>query len=102
MRTTKGLAVLADTVDGIGPWFNRLYKANKRGGAGVSDSGFVTRAHEQGLFVHPYTFRSDALPPGFSDFDSLLEFAVGTLSIDGFFTDFPDAAVRFLKRRKTT
>lgn len=97
MRTRRGLARLAATVDGVGPWFDRLYKLRKRDGR-ISDSGFVKRAHEQGLVVHPYTFRSDALPPGFDDFDALLAFAVDRLAIDGLFTDFPDRVVKFLRR----
>ena len=97
MRTKKGLAALSSTVDGVGPWFNRLYKLRKRDGR-ISDSGFVARAHEQGLVVHPYTFRSDALPPGFNSFDELLGFSIKELAIDGLFTDFPDQVFRFLRR----
>lgn len=97
MRTKKGLAMLSGTVDGVGPWFNRLYKLRKRDGR-ISDSGFVTRAHEQGLVVHPYTFRSDALPPGFTSFDELLDFSIHELALDGLFTDFPDQVFRFLRR----
>jgi glycerophosphoryl diester phosphodiesterase len=98
MRTTRGLKKLARTVDGVGPWFNRLYKQRKLDGR-ISDSGFVTRAHKQGLVVHPYTFRKDALPSGFPDFETLLSFAIDELTIDGLFTDFPDAAIRYLDRR---
>lgn len=98
MRTTRGLAKLATTVDGIGPWVNRLYKLRKRDGR-ISDSGLVQRAHAQGLVVHPFTYRSDALPAGFSDFSELLRFTIEDLAIDGLFTDFPDAAVRYLRTR---
>jgi glycerophosphoryl diester phosphodiesterase len=97
MRTARGLAKLARTVDGIGPWFNRLYKLRKRDGQ-VTDSGLAGRAHAQGLVVHPYTYRCDALPKGFSSFDSLVEFSVRTLAVDGVFTDFPDAFLRSLRR----
>ena len=97
LRTKQGLAMLSGTVDGVGPWFNRLYKLRRRDGR-ISDSGFVTRAHEQGLVVHPYTFRSDALPPGFTSFDELLDFSINELALDGLFTDFPDQVFRFLRR----
>jgi glycerophosphoryl diester phosphodiesterase len=97
MRTKQGLSRLAATVDGIGPWFNQLYKLRKRDGR-ISDSGLVKRAHQQGLVVHPYTFRSDALQPGFASFDELLAFSIGELAIDGLFTDFPDQVFRFLRR----
>jgi glycerophosphoryl diester phosphodiesterase len=97
MRTARGLKKIARTVDGVGPWFNRLYKLRRRDGR-ISDSGFVKRAHEQGLVVHPYTFRSDALPPGFDTFDSLLTFAIDKLAVDGLFTDFPDLVWKYLRR----
>lgn len=97
MQTEAGLEKLADTVDGIGPWLQQLYGIGSDGS--TSDRELVSRAHDQGLVVHPYTFRSDALPGGFDDFDELMEYMVGTLSIDGLFTDFPDAATRFLQRR---
>lgn len=97
MRTKRGLEKLASTVAGIGPWVNRLYKVRKRDGV-ISDSGFVKRAHDVGLLVHPFTFRSDALPPGFSNFDELLAFCIGKLTIDGLFTDFPDQVGKFLRR----
>ena len=101
MRTARGLQKLARTVDGIGPWVNRLYKLRRRDGR-VSDSGLVRRAHDQGLVVHPYTYRSDALPGGFGNLDELLRFTIEDLAIDGLFTDFPDAAVRYLRGRHGT
>ena len=97
MRTARGLEKLAKTVDGIGPWVDRLYKLRRRDGA-VSDSGLVRRAHAQGLVVHPYTYRSDALPRGFTSFDALVDFSVHTLAVDGVFTDFPDAFFAALRR----
>ena len=98
MRKTKGLRKLAETVDGIGPWLEQLYRVRRRDGS-KADKGLVAGAHANGLVVHPYTFRSDALPNGFTDFNALLTFMVGELAIDGLFTDFPDAAVRFLQHR---
>jgi len=88
--SSRGLQRLAQTVDGIGPWINTLYRvgSDRR----IEDSGLVSRAHEQGLAVHPFTFRSDDLPPGFESFAELMRFTVDSLSIDGLFTDFPDLA----------
>lgn len=97
MQTMAGLEKLAQTVDGIGPWLQQLYGMGPDGA--IEDQGLVSRAHEQGLVVHPYTFRSDALPKGFTDFDELMAFMVDELAIDGLFTDFTDAAVRFLQKR---
>ena len=101
MRTRKGLEKLAATVDGIGPWVRQLYRYSADKDERY-DSGLVRRAHGQGLVVHPYTFRSDALPEGFGSFDALLRYAIDELSVDGLFTDFPDSAVRYLRERHAT
>jgi len=90
LRSAAGLKRLAETVDGIGPWINRLYQ--QRSGGRIEDSGLVGRAHAEGLAVHPYTFRKDDLPPGFESLEELMGFAIDELSIDGLFTDFPDLA----------
>ena len=97
MRTARGLQRLAKTVDGIGPWVNQLYRLRRRDGH-LSDTGLVRRAHDEGLVVHPYTYRSDALPAGFASFDALVEFSVRTLAVDGVFTDFPDAFLTAWRR----
>jgi len=90
LRSTDGLKQLAKRVDGIGPWINRLYRQCSDGR--IEDSGLVARAHDEGLAVHPFTFRIDDLPPGFGSFAELMLFAVDELFIDGLFTDFPDLA----------
>jgi glycerophosphoryl diester phosphodiesterase len=95
MQTPDGLTSLANTVDGIGPWINQLYALSD---GRIKPAGLVGHAHDRGLVVHPYTFRSDAVPEGFADMDALLHFAVGDLAVDGLFTDFPDAVQRFLSR----
>lgn len=97
LRSRRGLERLARTVDGIGPWMQRIYRLRCSDGQ-VRSTGLVERAHAAGLAVHPYTFRSDELPQGFSSFDALLAFATGTLAIDGLFTDFPGQVLEFLRR----
>jgi glycerophosphoryl diester phosphodiesterase len=87
---TNGLKQIAARVDGIGPWINHLYRQCADGR--IEDSGLVASAHDEGLAVHPFTFRIDDLPPGFGSFAELMRFAVDELSIDGLFTDFPDLA----------
>lgn len=97
MRTPQGLRELSRTVDGIGPWVNQLYEV----GAGrrqLRATGLLNEAHELGLVVHPYTFRSDALAPGFGDFGEMLRFFTRELPVDGLFTDFPGEVVAFLRR----
>ncbi len=97
LRSKRGLQRLAKTVDAIGPWVNRLYRLRNRDGK-LSPSGLVKRAHDAGLAVHPYTFRTDDLPQGFSTFESLLVFCTRQLAIDGLFTDFPDQVLQYLGR----
>ena len=99
MRTPEGLARLAETVDGVGPWLNQLYALDEADRS-IVNTRLVELAHAEGLVVHPYTFRSDALPIGFTDFDELLRYMVEELAIDGLFTDFPDAVLRFLHGRQ--
>ncbi len=92
LLTRPGLAEIAATVEGIGPWLNQLYTVQEIDGCPVS-TGVVAAAQSEGLVVHPYTFRADALPQGFDSFDSLLDFFASDLGVDGLFTDFPDLAV---------
>ena len=89
-------AKLVAAIDGIGPNLELLYRVED---GRVVDSGLVGLAHQLGLVVHPFTFRNDDLPPHFTDIDELFEFMIGDLAIDGLFTDFPDAAIRFLRHR---
>ena len=97
LRTQRGLERLARTVDGIGPWARRAYRVARSSGE-IRSTGLVERAHKAGLAVHPFTFRADELPEGFASFDALLSFFIDELTIDGLFTDFPDRAVKFLRR----
>jgi glycerophosphoryl diester phosphodiesterase len=96
LRTARGLKRLSNTVDGIGPWVNFLYR--QRSGGRIEDSGLVSAAHGEGLAVHPYTFRRDDLPPGFETLSELLHFVFDELSVDGLFTDFPDLAIAEINR----
>ena len=91
LRTERGLQEIAEVVDAIGPWVNYLCETDSRGR--IVASGLVSMAHDVGLAVHPYTFRSDELPPGFDSFTELLRFAIDKLNVDGLFTDFPDKVI---------
>lgn len=58
-------------------------------------SALVAKAHRHGMFVHPYTFRSDLqfLPSEYNG-NAALEFVdFFELGVDGVFTDFPSHAV---------
>jgi len=89
--TDEGLRMLAATVDGIGPWIGQLYTREPIEGEPVS-TGLVSRAQAAGLAVHPYTFRADALAPGFESFADMVDWFSRTLGVNGLFTDFPDLA----------
>ncbi len=95
LKTADGLRQIATVADAIGPWAEQLYTIAEIDGQPVS-TGLVSRAHAAGLSVHPYTFRADALLPGFDTFAEMVEWFAATLSIDGLFTDFPDKAIEAL------
>jgi glycerophosphoryl diester phosphodiesterase len=97
MRTPAGIARLAATVDGIGPWVNQLYRVSGQDGRALPGD-LVSLAHDNGLVVHPYTFRRDALPPGFDTFEALLRFFTHEIPVDGLFTDFPGEVMKILRR----
>ena len=96
LKTAEGLAELAKTVDGVGPWLGHLAEIAEVDGMPVS-TGLVSAAHAAGLVVHPYTFRADQLPPGFDSMGEMVLWFVETLGIDGLFTDFPDLALAALQ-----
>lgn len=91
VRTPEGLEAVAATADGIGPWLPQLYSFVDKSDD-VMPTNLTRTAHDLGLLVHPYTFRRDDLPPGFTSFDELLRFFTAEVAIDGLFTDFPDLA----------
>lgn len=115
LLTPAGLKEVKTYADGIGPWkpyliSSRQVDTNNDGkpddlnGDGVIDerdrvlqppSNVLRDAHAAGLFVHPYTFRSEARRLA-SDFkgDPKAEYkAFFDLGVDGVFSDFPDHAL---------
>ncbi|SFD37830.1 glycerophosphodiester phosphodiesterase [Paracidovorax konjaci] len=114
LLTPEGLREVKTYADGIGPWKpylipTRLKDDNNDGkpddlnGDGVIDerdrvtmapTRVVADAHAAGLFVHPYTFRSEAKRLA-SDYkgDPKAEYRLFyRLGVDGVFSDFPDQA----------
>ena len=114
MLTPEGLAEIKTYADGIGPWKPYLASAAQvigpdgkpkdlNGDGKITDadrvaippSDVVRNAHAAGLFVHAYTFRSEA-PGLLSDYegDPKAEYKrFFELGVDGLFSDFPDTAV---------
>ncbi|MOA10066.1 glycerophosphodiester phosphodiesterase [compost metagenome] len=114
LLTPEGLKEIATYADGIGPWKpylipSRLIDDNQdgqpddRNGDGQIDerdrvmmapTDVVKNAHAAGLFVHPYTFRSEAKRLA-SDFkgDPAAEYKLFyNLGVDGVFSEFADHA----------
>ena len=99
LRTPAGLDRVAAYADGIGPWLQHIYLGRDAAGdARCSD--LVQEARARGLQVHPFTFRSDELPPGIASFEELLDIFVNQEGCDGLFTDFPDLVLDYLQRRE--
>lgn len=96
LKTAAGLARLAETVEGVGPWIGHLIRMADIDGHPVS-TGFVSAAHAAGLQVHPYTFRADELAPGFESLQEMVRWFADELKIDGLFTDFTDIAAAALR-----
>ncbi|MDZ7892857.1 MAG: glycerophosphodiester phosphodiesterase [Rhodoferax sp.] len=114
LLTPKGLAEVKTYADGIGPWKPYLASAahvlgadgkprDLNGDGKITDNDRVAlpptdvlkNAHAAGLFVHAYTFRSEA-PGLLSDYkgDPKAEYKrFYALGVDGLFSDFPDTAV---------
>jgi glycerophosphoryl diester phosphodiesterase len=87
--TLKNVAKFAN---GIGPFKGLLVNKD------LSSSGVIEQAHDLGLFVHPWTFRDDQLPPGITTAQQEYHFFF-ELGVDAVFTDFTDSAykARFIR-----
>jgi len=77
--TNIPLAEIATYADGVGPAKSIVF----------TNASFVGDAHALGLAVHPWTFRTDAAPPGGAEAELKRAFSLG---VDGVFADFPDVA----------
>ena len=114
LLTPAGLQQVKTYADGIGPWkpylipsrqvdrnndgqpddLNGDGKIDERDRVLMAPTEVVKNAHAAGLFVHPYTFRSEARRLA-SDFkgDPKAEYKLFyELGVDGVFSDFPDQA----------
>jgi glycerophosphoryl diester phosphodiesterase len=65
----------------------------------LAPTTLVADAHAAGLFVHVWTFRSEAeyLSPSYGGDAAAEVRRFVALGVDGFFTDFPDVAVRAIR-----
>jgi glycerophosphoryl diester phosphodiesterase len=97
MRTAAGMKDVAAYAQGIGPEIGHIAVWRPDGGVRLSE---LTRwAHDNGMAVHPYTHRVDALPEHAPDSDAVLSALFDQAGVDGVFTDFTDVVVRWLEAR---
>jgi len=61
LRSNEGLETLKNYVDGLGPWYPQLFQKVNDDGS-VKANNWVKQAAALGFIIHPYTFRTDALP----------------------------------------
>ncbi len=79
---------------GIGPWRSSIYQKHS-----LTLKPFVKAAQQQGLKVHPYTFRAEANYLMAKDAKTTFSFdeemqALFKQGIDGVFSDYPDLALK--------
>ena len=113
LLTPAGLADIKKYADGIGPWkpyliptrltigadgkpvdLNKDGAIDERDRTVMAPTAVLDNAHKAGLFVHPYTFRSEAKRLA-SDYkgDPKAEYKrFYELGVDGVFADYPDHA----------
>ncbi|MGL4734228.1 MAG: glycerophosphodiester phosphodiesterase [Enterovibrio sp.] len=95
------MAKIAKYADGVGPWYPMVVEESSTAG-NIKTTIMVKEAHENGLVVHPYTFRQDPgrVPAYAKNLSDMLDIFYNTAKVDGVFTDFPDVAVKFLHDQK--
>jgi glycerophosphoryl diester phosphodiesterase len=100
--TDAGLAEIKTYADGIGPW--KVYIVGTFNNKIVKTTDLIKRAHDHGLLIHTWTFRSEqsrlaedyaedplAVPPMWRNpVNEYLQFY--NMGIDGVFADYPDDA----------
>lgn len=102
MLKPGGMAKIAEYADGVGPWKPMIISEDS-----TSDnliiSDLVKDAHAAGMKVHPYTFRNDPfLVPAYADnFEDMLDIFFYKVGVDGVFTDYPDLAVNFVRKKES-
>ena len=99
LRSAAGLTEVAQYADAVGPWLEQLYTPPDEVGNPPLSTGLAEAAHGAGLAVHPFTFRADALAPGFGSYTAMVGWFVDSLAVDGLFTDFTDLTLAALGRR---
>ncbi len=95
MLAPGGMQVIAQYADGVGPHLGMLVDSKD---GKLEPNDLVRQAQAQGLVVHPYTVRADALPRGVASIDELHDLLFKQAGVNGVFTDFPDQTIQYLGR----
>lgn len=91
MDWRRALKLHGENIDGLG--VNKALLSD----AGKNSSGLVEEAHAAGLGVHAWTYRDDAIGPGFRRVEDEFDLAFD-LGVDAVFADFPQTALRCRER----
>lgn len=83
--------------DGIGPYINMIETPD---GEAVDNYSLIHLAHERGLVIHPWTFRSDDMPSVYGSFEEMVRHFFYDIGVDGLFTDFTDLAVQVVRENE--
>ena len=83
---------LAEFAQGLGPGFEQLVNTGVDGA--VTPSPLFQLARDNGLELHPYTFRRRNLPAYAESLEALLSVFFTDIPVDAVFCDYPDVAVR--------
>ena len=103
LMTPEGLKEIAKTADGIGPYKRYLLptkivtdKKGEKSEEKLPPTPLVKMAHDAGLLVHPYTFRSEEkyLLKEYNKDPQAEYLEFFAMGVDGLFSDFPDQAVK--------
>lgn len=91
MQTAEGVVEISHYADGIGPHVPLLFDK-----VGAPSEMYAT-ARKLGLFLHPFTLRTDSPCLEGVEFDELHKKLFVDLGVDGAFTDFPDKTRKIIQ-----
>ncbi|APD85667.1 glycerophosphodiester phosphodiesterase [Alteromonas sp. Mex14] len=86
VRSEEGMNEVASYADGIGPWLGHLLNNKAMAQGKIEAAKWLEFAHKNGLTIHPYTYRKDALPDGMTS-EQVLDMLDKVVNADGVFTD---------------
>ena len=95
--TADDIKEAAGFCDGLGVLYTLVVSGADGEQPVITD--LVETAHQQGLQVHVWTFRTDALPAFAKSGDQLLEWLAVGAGVDGIFADQPDFVVKWRSQR---